>query len=411
MSTRVASLFEVAHPRRVLLISGAHAINEFYSVALPPILPLLVSDLSVSYAEAGFLVTIYFVMYTIFQLPVGFLADRTSKRGLIVGGMVVLAGGMFLASRADSYLVLAASQVLAGVGGSTYHPAGMSLVSDIESAETEGKAMGIHGLGGIVGTMLAPALVGGIAALYDWRTALAGSAVVGVVYTVLFAAFFRPPRETAGPSNEDGGGPKQSIRERLRESLSGFATLSLTGWVAGLVVGKLLFGLQFGAVRTYTTSYIFAQAGESASLSNVVFFVLLAGGGVASLWFGSLADRFDRSKLLATTFFVAGAFVAVTILLPPSVPLLLAWFFVLGVAVYANLPVVNTLVSQYAQRESSGSLFGITQTASAMGSATAPVVFGAVATRYGIGVAFPSIAVVSVGGGLVLLVFAYRVFN
>lgn len=408
MSTRVAGLFEVAHPRRVLLISGAHAVNEFYSVALPPILPLLVADLSVSYAEAGLLVTVYFVMYTIFQLPVGFLADRTSKRALIVGGMVVLAGGMGLASLAESYLVLAGSQVLAGIGGSTYHPAGMSLVSDIESSETEGKAMGVHGLGGIVGTMLAPALVGGLAAVYDWRTALAGSAAVGVVYAVAFAAFFRPPRET--PTEGEDDAPDLSLRERLRESLSGFAKLSLTGWVAGLVVGKLLFGLQFGAVRTYTTSYIFARAGESASLSNVVFFVLLAGGGVASLWFGSLADRFDRAKLLATTFFVAGAFVGVTVLLPPSVPLLLAWFFVLGVAVYANLPVVNTLVSQYAQRESSGSLFGITQTASAMGSATAPVVFGAVATRYGIGVAFPSIAVVSVGGGLVLLVFAYRVF-
>ncbi|MFC6988408.1 MFS transporter [Haloplanus sp. GCM10025708] len=410
MSTRVVSLFEVAHPRRVLLLSGAHAINEFYSVALPPILPLLVADLSVSYAEAGFLVTVFFVMYTIFQLPVGFLADRTSKRALIVGGMVVLAGGMFLASFAESYLVLAASQVLAGIGGSTYHPAGMSLVSDIEGSETEGKAMGLHGLGGIVGTMLAPALVGGLAAVYDWRTALAGSAVVGVGYAVVFVALFRSSAETSAESGGSGGSDL-SLRERLRESLSGFAKLSLTGWVAGLVVGKVLFSFQFGAVRTYTTSYVFARAGESASLSNVVFFVLLVGGAVASLWFGSLADRFDRAKLLAATFFVAGAFVGVTILLPPSVPFLLAWFFAVGVAVYATLPVINTLVSQYAQRESSGSLFGITQTASAVGSATAPVVFGAVATRYGIGVAFPSIAVVSVGGGLVLLVFAYRVFT
>ncbi|MFB6109010.1 MAG: MFS transporter [Haloplanus sp.] len=420
MVTRVGRLLDVAHPRRVLLISGAHGVNEFYSVALPPILPLLVSDLGISYARAGLLVTVYFVMYTVFQLPVGVLADRVSKRSLILVGTVVLAAGMGLAGLADDYPTLVASQVVAGLGGSTYHPSGMSLVSDIEGAETEGKAMGIHGLGGILGTMLAPAVIGGVAALTDWRTALLVSAVVGVGYTLVFLLFFRTPAgfdvdaDGGDDADADGGDDDagaSTLRDRLRASVGTLRVVALSGVVAGLAIGKLLFGLQFGAVRTYTTSYIFAHAGESASLANLVFFVLLAGGGVASLWFGSLADRFDRGRLLASTFVVAGVLVLLTVFLPPRTPLLLAWFFLLGVAVYASLPVVNSLVSQHSRRASSGSLFGITQTASALGSATAPLVFGAVATRYSIELAFPAIAAVGFVGGLVLFGFALTVFR
>jgi MFS family permease len=58
--------------------------------------------------------------------------------------------------------------------------------------------------------------------------------------------------------------------------------------------------------------------------------------------------------------------------------------------------VKNALVSEYATEESSGGLFGVTQTTSAVGSAVGPVLFGAVATDAGVGVAFPLIAAVSV---------------
>lgn len=415
MLQRVSRYLEVDSPRLVLLISGAHGINEFFSVALPPILPLLVTDFGISYAEAGFLVTVYFVMYTLFQLPAGFLADRVDKRWPIVAGMVLLSAGMGLAATAETYPILILSQMLAGIGGSTYHPAGMSLVSDVETVDTEGKAMGLHGLGGIVGTMLAPLLVGGIASLRDWRTALTVVAGVGVLYALGFLLLFREPptpEQVGTPAEESiDGGSVEPLSQRIRSTVDGAVQLLFSWPVLGLITAKIAFGLQFGAVRTYTTSYVFATAGESASVANVVFFVLLAGGGIASIWFGGLADEIDRRFLLPATFLFAGVLVASTVLLPPDPLILLGWFFIVGMAVYAGLPVMNTLVSQYASRDSSGGLFGVTQTASALGSATAPILFGAIATRRGLSVAFPTIAVVSVTGCVVLLAFAVRVFE
>lgn len=166
----------------------------------------------------------FYVIYSIFQLPAGLLADRIGQRGLLAGGMVVLAGGVGLASVAPDYRTLVIAQALAGIGGSTYHPTGMSLVSDFESGGTEGRAMGIHGFGGIIGTALAPALIGGLAAFYDWRIALQAGALVGVVYAGVFAVLYAPPagygesRETRSDSeriNTDGGVDRRSPRRVL----------------------------------------------------------------------------------------------------------------------------------------------------------------------------------------------------
>ena len=87
MSRSVTSrLFSVSNPREVWLITVAHAVNEFYSVALPPILPLLVNDFAITYGEPGVLLAVYFATYSHFQLLVGVLANRIGQRWLLAGG-------------------------------------------------------------------------------------------------------------------------------------------------------------------------------------------------------------------------------------------------------------------------------------------------------------------------------------
>ena len=125
---RISPLFEVTYPRNVTLISGAHGVNELFSLALPPILPLLVTDFGLTYARAGVLVSVYFAMYAIFQLPAGFLADRVGQFRFITLGTFVMAVGMIGASFASTYLTIAVGVAISGIGGSVYHPTGLSLI-------------------------------------------------------------------------------------------------------------------------------------------------------------------------------------------------------------------------------------------------------------------------------------------
>ena len=407
-------LFSVSNPREVWLITAAHAVNEFYSVALPPILPLLVNDFAISYAEAGALLTVFYVTYSVFQLPAGALADRIGQRWILAVGMVVLAGGILLAAGAQDYRTLVFAEALAGLGGSTYHPAGMSLISDLEGSTTEGKAMGIHGLGGVVGTALAPALVGGLAALFDWRFALTVGAGVGLVYGVVFLALFRDvPRSEDATAVEPDGGPDPDASAEAgataggtRDASGGWAgfgsvlSVPLERWVLVLFLANLAISTELGAVRTFVTSYLVEHWGTTTGLANGVFFAMLVGAGIASLGAGTLADSMDRRRLGIAAMVASALALAGTALVPPVAIVLVVWFFLLGVVIWAALPALNAITSAYSEREFSGSLFGVMLTAGSLGGAAGPLLFGAVAERVGMGAAFPLVAVVSLAGAL-----------
>jgi FSR family fosmidomycin resistance protein-like MFS transporter len=387
-------------------ISLGHGANEFFSVALPPIIPLLVTDLGISYAQAGFLLTIFFIMYSIFQLPAGILADKIGKKRLLVAGLGGMSGAVALAATAGSYETLLFAQAIAGISGSTFHPTGMSLISDVETGSTEGKAMGVFGFGGMVGTMASPVLIGGLAVIAGWRVALGVAAALGIIITLVFIPLFSEPESDSDTGDEteprpDGG--RFSFRSPLR-SVMRMLNVPLTRGIAVLFCVTVLISLQSRAIQTFTTSYIAAGTGGSTSVGNLGFFALLFGGSLSSLWAGSLSDRFDRGSLGAvaaiSTALLVGATLFVT-RLPSQIPtellfgFLAIWFFVIGAVMYACVPVKNALISEQAEREFSGSLFGVIQTASAIGSASGPAVFGVLATEWGISSAYPAIAAVS----------------
>lgn len=409
---------DIGEPKNVVLISSTHGVNEFFSIAIPPIIPFLVSDLEISFAEAGLLLTVFFVMYSIFQLPAGILGDRIGKKRLLVGGMLGMSAGIFLAGWAQSYSMLVVAQIITGISGSTYHPTGMSLISDFESQETEGKAMGIFGFCGMLGTALAPLIIGGIAGFIHWRVGLTVAAVMGVIVTVSFSFFFTQPTQSP---NQDHGlmnaqSEKRSNEPRdttgiasVRDSITEILKVPLTTGIILLLLLNLFVSIQTRAIMTFTTSYVFSSTGQTISLSNVVFFVMLAAGSMSALVTGSLADRVDRGKLGATASLVTATLLGMAFIIVgisgslPSVvlfPVLIVLFFAIGGAMYANAPIKNALVSQHAQHEFSGSLFGVVQTVGALGSAIGPALFGFLATELTITAAYPMIAIISIFIGL-----------
>lgn len=398
-------LTAVSQPRAVGSITLAHGANEFFSIAFPPIIPFLVSDLGITYAEAGILLTIFFIMYSVFQLPAGVLSDWFGKKLLLIAGLAIMTGGILLASTAPNYEVLLVGQAIAGIGGSTFHPTGMALISDIETGGTEGKAMGVFGFGGVLGTMASPIVIGGLAAVADWRVALVGATVLGVLVLGIFSLAFTESAVRQDDHEEvqtDGG--RSFTLSSIWRVLKGLLDIPRTRGMIIILVVTFFLSMMMRATSTFTTSYIAAEVGGSASVGNFGFFVLLVGGGVSSLGAGGLADRFNRSRLggiagvasavlIGATVYVSQLF---TSLQTEFVYLLLAiWFFLIGAMMYAMSPVKNALVAEQSERHFSGSLFGVIQTGSAVGSAAGPAAIGVLATKWGVIAAYPAIAVIA----------------
>lgn len=405
------SLVDVEHPRLVYLVSAAHGANEFFSIVIPPLIPFLVPSLSIGFAEASLLVSVFFVTYSVVQLPVGKLVDVWSTRLLLAGGMVGLAVGIGLVAFAPTFPLMLAGMVVAGIGGSTYHPTGMAVISDAESGATHGRSMGVHGAMGTFGSMLAPLSMGAVAVVAGWRTALLAASAFGLVFGLaLYVAY---PR--VSPLGRDDGAPERGALDAL--SGDGAGDLGSRLWryltdptILGLSALFLIVGGEVRAVQTWTTAFASEAAGAGPSFGNSMLALTMVAAGLASAVAGYGVDKVDRRLFTAGCFVLTALVVAGLVVLPVGRLLLPVGFVVLGIVMYSVYPAANAIAAGATADTGSGSLFAVTQTAAALGGAAGPLVLGVIADSSTIGVGFLATAGIALAGLAVVGLFG-RAFS
>ncbi|MBT3821148.1 MAG: MFS transporter, partial [Nitrospinaceae bacterium] len=108
---------------KIFILAGSHSVNSVYNRVLTPVLPLIVMDFDLSYAQAGLIVTAYSVGNSLFQFPISFAADYTGRRRLVViSSLIVNALPVFFFGWAWSYSLLIFLVFLSGLGCSGFHP-------------------------------------------------------------------------------------------------------------------------------------------------------------------------------------------------------------------------------------------------------------------------------------------------
>ncbi len=77
-------------PRIPLLtqVSGAHLVSHLHLMALPAVLPLLPGQLGVGYVELGLALSIFNVVSSLVQAPLGFAVDRFGARRVLTFGLL-----------------------------------------------------------------------------------------------------------------------------------------------------------------------------------------------------------------------------------------------------------------------------------------------------------------------------------
>ena len=146
-------------------INFAHAIDHYVMLIFPTVVIGLEAVYGRSYAELIALGTASFVAFGIFSLPAGWLADRWSRRNMMVvfyfGCGVSLVG----AALAPNLVVLAVALFALGMFAAIYHPVGTAML--IEQATTRGRSLAFNGVCGNLGVAFAAGIT---AALAVWRS-------------------------------------------------------------------------------------------------------------------------------------------------------------------------------------------------------------------------------------------------
>src|SRR5690606_39070865 len=98
-------------------------------MVIPALLPLLPGKLDVGFVELGFALSVFNVVSTLVQAPLGFAVDHYGARRMLLCGLALGSASFLSLAIAPSYGWLLVAMVLAGIANGVYHPADYALLS------------------------------------------------------------------------------------------------------------------------------------------------------------------------------------------------------------------------------------------------------------------------------------------
>ena len=142
------------------LVIAAGIVAAMHIGKLPPTIPVLQQQLSLSLNQSGFLLAAIQVAGIAMALFIGLMAEKIGLKRLQVGGLLVLAVASFLGSYAGSFTALFAARLLEGFGFLSIVLAGPSLIKHLVPAQKLKPVLGFWaaymGLGVATSLILAP---------------------------------------------------------------------------------------------------------------------------------------------------------------------------------------------------------------------------------------------------------------
>lgn len=194
-------------------------------------------------AEAfGALMAVFLWIYGIVSPFAGVVADRVSRKKLVVGSLFVWSAVTYLMGYASDFTQLYWLRALMGVSEALYIPSALSLIADWHEGKSRSLAIGIHMTGLYVGQA-----VGGfgatIAATFSWHSTFYCFGIIGIAYSVVLALLLHDkPKAAAAVAASPNPATlmkKESLWRGLSVVLSTwafwviliyFAVPSLPGW-------------------------------------------------------------------------------------------------------------------------------------------------------------------------------------
>ncbi len=367
-----------ADAKVMVLVGAAHFSSHFFQLALAPLFPILNHHFGASYAELGLIVTVFYIASGICQAFAGILVDRFGARPMLALGLSLLAGSIALAGLATHYWMLLPLAVLAGIGNSVFHPADFSILTAKIDKTRLGRAYSIHALLGTIGYAMAPVIIGGLAAIFDWRAALVATGAAGVVIALIL---WRSPALVVEPTHlrgrKEGGDRAAFSYARLVATPAIVASFLYFVFTAGASIGITSFGVS-AFVEIY--DFVTAEQRVLASSALTAFLVAMACGMLAG---GIIADRTARHHVVAVSGMSAAAGLMLILTFGSvSYPIAFALMTLAGLSHGVTAPSRDMLVRAATPPGATGKVFGFVYSGLDVGSWLVPWFFGGFIDRH-----------------------------
>jgi sugar phosphate permease len=269
------------------LLFGMYYVNRFnYS----PMIPLLKADLGISNTQAGWLMALFFISYTIFQLPSGFLGDRYGPRKVLTWGAVISIAGNLIFSQATSFGFLSLGQLTNGLGQSMGWTSSLKLIVSWFPRSRRATAIGLFATCVTGGSSVGIRLSGLLGDHLGWRSSFIIPPILLAVVALLFWMMVRNnPRERGLPDFDDEIHLEKRIENDPRSRLSLVLTNRIL-WSVALVYFCFVY-VQFGCL-VWIPSFLKEAYAISVDRASTITALVLLPGVFASPLAGFLSDHY-----------------------------------------------------------------------------------------------------------------------
>ncbi len=352
-------------------INAAHTLTHYSLLILPTAVLAMAREGGAFGSEYGpilALATGGFVLYGLFALPQGWLAQRFGRRHLMTafffgGGLSMIATGL-----AFSPVTLAVALAATGLFVAIYHPIGTALL--VEAAgDWPGQAIGLNGVFGNVGVALAPMVTAFVAVQWGWHSW--AFVLPGLACAVLGLFWLRLPsvdtqvRKAAKPFPNI---PPQLVRRAVTVLLLIAATSGLVFNAFTLLIPKLM------QERLASDPALLPLAGIAATVATLC-------GAATQLTVGRLIDRMTlKTIFLPFALVLAPALAALAVV---QGWLVLPVAGLVAAVVFGQVTLNETMTARYISPALRTKMYSVRFFVGFLGSAAAPPVIGFLHERTG----------------------------
>jgi MFS family permease len=297
--------------------------------AIASVLPKLETEFGLSKLQQGLIVSAFAWVYAAGAPFAGYLADRLSRKHLILGGCLLWSLVTMVTGQCVNFWQFVTVRATEGLGETFYFPASMSLVGDYHGRRTRSRAMSLHQTSVYAGTIAGSWFAAWAADTYGWRLGFYVFGGLGIVLAgFLYLALMEPRRgqaeEGAEFIQEAPLGVRATAAAIFRKPtaimlllgfvLANFVATIFLGWTTTFLVEKFHFKLT--AAGLSGTVYIHIASACSVPLAGLAADLLarrFAGGRIfvqaAGLLLGStFAFLVGRTSNVTTLILAMSAF-------------------------------------------------------------------------------------------------------
>src|SRR6266446_10126781 len=191
MSFREIFVLTSFRDRNLFAASQAGLVNNLNDGMSWGVFPLFFASFGLGVERIGVLKAVYPATWGILQIATGPLSDRWGRKGLIVAGMWIQSGGLFLTAATRQFEWWLAGSLLLGIGTAMVYPSLIAAVSDASQPRWRARSLSVYRFWRDLGYAIGALSAGIIADVFGMVWAIASIAALTFLSGAIVALVMR----------------------------------------------------------------------------------------------------------------------------------------------------------------------------------------------------------------------------